>query len=98
MAPIQPIQEITIIIMIKVSKINHRGQERLKLDFPYNTAIADKIKQIGNAAWSQTHRAWHIPFKEEAIKNYRSYFMILICLFFLKADHYYEIHKKFKCI
>lgn len=55
--------------MIKVSKITHREQDRLKLDFPYSIEISGKIKQIENATWSKTHKAWHIPFTEEAYKS-----------------------------
>ena len=53
--------------MIKTSRIFHRGEERLKLDFPYNTTIAAQVKQLPRAAWSQTHKAWLIPFTEESI-------------------------------
>jgi site-specific recombinase XerD len=55
--------------MIQASRIFHRGEERLKLEFPYNATIAGQIKKIPRAAWSQTHRAWHIPFTEEAIEE-----------------------------
>lgn len=64
--------------MIRVSKINHREQDRLKLDFPYNTEISGKIKQIKNAAWSKTHKAWHIPFTEEAYKSLKEIFPELV--------------------
>lgn len=60
--------------MIKVSRINHRGEERLKLEFPYNTSISDQIKKISHAAWSQTHKAWHIPFTDEAIRDFKKMF------------------------
>jgi len=53
--------------MIKTTRIYHRGEERLKLEFPYSTAVAGQIKQMRHAAWSQTHKAWHIPFTDEAI-------------------------------
>ena len=53
--------------MIKTTRIFHRDEERLKLEFPYNIFIVSQIKQLPRAAWSQTHRAWHIPFTEEAI-------------------------------
>jgi integrase/recombinase XerD len=53
--------------MIRTSRIFHRGEDRLKLEFPYNTFVAGQIKQLPHAAWSQTHKAWHIPFTEEAI-------------------------------
>ncbi len=54
--------------MILVSRISHRGEERLKLEFPYNTEIINQIKKISNAAWSQTHKAWHVPDTKENIE------------------------------
>jgi len=60
--------------MIKASKINHRGEERLKLDFPYNTQIISQVKQINNAAWSQTLKAWHIPYTVEALNELKMLF------------------------
>jgi len=60
--------------MIKTTRIFHRGEERLKLEFPYNTAVASQIKQIPLAAWSQTHKAWHIPFTDEAINVLKKMF------------------------
>jgi integrase/recombinase XerD len=53
--------------MIKTTRIFHRGEERLKLEFPYNTVVAAHIKQLPRAAWSQTHKAWHIPFTDESV-------------------------------
>lgn len=60
--------------MIKISKIIHRNQERIKVDFPYNQSIASQIKKIENARWSQTHRAWHIPYTKEAYNSLKSLF------------------------
>lgn len=60
--------------MIKVSRIFHRGEDRLKLDFPYDTSISDQIKKISKAAWSQTHRAWLIPYTEEAVSRLTAMF------------------------
>ncbi len=47
--------------MIKTSKIKHRGEDKIKLEFAYDERISDKIRQISGAAWSRTHRAWLIP-------------------------------------
>ena len=55
--------------MINASRIFHRGEERLKLEFPYDTSISNQIRKIGKAAWSQTHRSWHIPFTDEAVSQ-----------------------------
>jgi integrase/recombinase XerD len=60
--------------MINASRINHRGEERLKLEFPYNIQIINQIKKINKAAWSQTHRTWHIPYTEEAVSELRMMF------------------------
>jgi len=60
--------------MIKISKIIHRNQERIKVDFPYNQSIAGQIKKISDARWSQTHRAWHIPYTKEAYNSLKSLF------------------------
>ena len=53
--------------MINTSKINHRGEDRLKIEFPYNESIANQVRQIKGSAWSRTQVAWHIPFTDEAL-------------------------------
>lgn len=55
--------------MIKISKINHREQDRIMLEFPYNKEIAALVKQLEGATWSQTRRAWHIPFTVKAYES-----------------------------
>jgi len=60
--------------MIKTSRIFHQGEDRLKLDFPYDTSISDQIKRIGKAEWSQSHKAWHIPYTEEAVNQLKAMF------------------------
>jgi site-specific recombinase XerD len=60
--------------MIKISKITHKNKERLKIDFPYNQAIANQIKKVNDSKWSQTHRAWHIPYTKEAYNSLKSLF------------------------
>ncbi len=46
---------------MQVSKIIHREENRLKIDFPYNQQIARIIKEVDDVRWSKTHRAWHAP-------------------------------------
>jgi len=60
--------------MIIASRITHRGEERLKLEFPYNIQIINQIKKINKAAWSQTLRTWHIPYTEEAVSELKLMF------------------------
>jgi integrase/recombinase XerD len=61
MAYIHPQQHITAKNHMNTSKIIHREEDRIKVDFPYNQQIAIAIKQINDARWSKTHHAWHIP-------------------------------------
>jgi hypothetical protein len=60
--------------MIKVSKIHHRGEDRLKLEFPFNAAFANQIKKIKGYAWSQSHKAWLVPYNNETILELRERF------------------------
>ena len=60
--------------MIQTSKINHQGEDRLKLLFAYNDFIINKIRHIEGAVWSKTLRAWHIPFTEEAFGEFKKLF------------------------
>ncbi len=55
--------------MIKTSKIIYKDQSRIKLEFPYDTSIIAKIKQIKDARWSQTNRTWHAPFTQETLNQ-----------------------------
>ncbi|MGC9331475.1 MAG: site-specific tyrosine recombinase/integron integrase [Bacteroidales bacterium] len=60
--------------MIRTEKIHHRGESRLKLMFAYDRDLIRQIKQIDGARWSQTHRAWHVPYCAQAFKDLRSLF------------------------
>ncbi len=55
--------------MIKASKIFHRDEYRILLEFPYNQDIIDIIKKIGQAKWSKTYNAWHLPYSKEVFAN-----------------------------
>jgi integrase/recombinase XerD len=51
---------------MKTTKINHKNESRIKVDFPYNQEIVRIFRQIKDARWSRTHKAWHIPDTSEA--------------------------------
>jgi len=59
---------------IKVEKIIHREQARIKVDFPFNTAMAAKLRQIPDCKWSKSQGAWHVPYTKEAFGMHRSIF------------------------
>jgi site-specific recombinase XerD len=60
--------------MMKATKIIHREETRIKVDFPYNQEFIRLLRQIEGAKWSQTHRAWHIPYTKEAFGKLKSLF------------------------
>ena len=59
---------------MKASKIEHMGENRIKIDFLFNNEIASKLKQIQDARWSKTLNAWHIPYTKEAFEQLKSIF------------------------
>ncbi len=60
--------------MIKATKIIHREQTRIKVNFPYNQEFVVMLRQIEGAKWSATHKAWHIPYTKEAFGKLKSLF------------------------
>ena len=60
--------------MPNILKISHHNQDRIKVDFPYNQEIAAAIRQIPDAKWSRTHKAWHIPDTQQAIGQLKTLF------------------------
>jgi site-specific recombinase XerD len=59
---------------MKLSKIIHKGEPRIKVEFPYNQSIASTLAQLEDAKWSKTHRAWHIPYTGSAFKRIKELF------------------------
>lgn len=57
-----------------VKKILHRNEFRIFLDLPYKSEETIKLKQINSAKWSQTHKAWHIPYDKAEFKILKSIF------------------------
>ena len=59
---------------MKVSKIIHRNETRIRVDFPYNNEMVSKLRQIPDAKWSKTFAAWHIPYTKEAYEQLKGLF------------------------
>ena len=60
--------------MIKATKITHRNEARICVDFPYNQELVSKLKQIPDARWSKTHGAWHVPYNKEVFVQLKELF------------------------
>lgn len=59
---------------MKAEKIEHNGEKRIKIDFPYNQEIASRLRKIGGSKWSKTFQAWHIPYTQEAFNQLKNLF------------------------
>ncbi|MDE3250485.1 MAG: tyrosine-type recombinase/integrase [Bacteroidota bacterium] len=45
----------------------HRGEERLFLDFEYDSVLDYRIRAIRGRKWSKTHKQWHLPLSEQSL-------------------------------
>ncbi|MFH1159391.1 MAG: tyrosine-type recombinase/integrase [bacterium] len=59
---------------MRVSKIDFEGEIRIKVEFPYNRETVLKIKEIQDARWSMTIKAWHIPYRKEVFGQLKKLF------------------------
>ena len=47
--------------LVKLVPIEHKGNQRLLVQFPYDFKIISILKKIEGATWSRTHKSWHVP-------------------------------------
>ncbi|MBC8051676.1 MAG: site-specific integrase [Sphingobacteriaceae bacterium] len=59
---------------MNAEKIIHKGIERIKIDFPFNQEIARQLRKIDDCRWSQTYKAWHIPYTKSAFNLAKTLF------------------------
>ena len=52
---------------IHVIPVVHHGEKRLRLKFPYDEELLERIREIPDCRWSATMHGWHVP------DNYKSY-------------------------
>jgi hypothetical protein len=59
---------------MKAMKITLHGGYRIRVDFPYDPVYVQKIKTIPDSLWSNTLKAWHIPYTKEAFSQLKKLF------------------------
>lgn len=59
---------------MKASKILHRDEHRIKVDFPFDKEITKKLKQIPDTHWDDSQKIWHIPYTKDAFKLLKALF------------------------
>ncbi|MBK6665533.1 MAG: tyrosine-type recombinase/integrase [Saprospiraceae bacterium] len=56
--------------MIKVSKIEHRGNTQILLQFEYNNEVVKMLKTIEKLQFTKTHKGWYIPYEGKSWKTF----------------------------
>lgn len=59
---------------MRITKILHKEEDRVKVDFPYNKGIEEKLRTIEGTRWSSTLKAWHIPYTTKAYQQLKLLF------------------------
>lgn len=55
----------------KATLLEHRGQKRIAVWFEKDEAAVSRIKELKDARWSRTLKAWHVPATEENMIRFR---------------------------
>ena len=61
-------------IMITLSKITHRNEQRIRIDFAYDIAIKALVMQLPGCLWSKTHKCFHAPYHIDIYKKLQQLF------------------------
>jgi len=54
---------------MKASKVQFNDSEYIKVEFPYDSGIISKIRQINCAVWNSSMKAWLLPYTKDAYKE-----------------------------
>lgn len=60
--------------MILLSKIEHRGATRIKVQFDLNAQLHSKVRSLEGRLWSRTKRCWHLPYSKKSFENLKTVF------------------------
>lgn len=59
---------------MKLSRITHKKEIRIRVDFPYNAADTARLRQIPDCRWSRTLKSWHVPYTKEVFEQLKELF------------------------
>lgn len=54
---------------MKASKTTYKGEDRIKVEFPYNLRMVALLRQVDGAKWSKSMNAWHIPYRKKEFEQ-----------------------------
>ena len=52
---------MTALPQIKLSRDYHDGKDIIKIEFAFNRALIERVKQLSGARWSFSKRYWYVP-------------------------------------
>lgn len=81
-------------ITITADYIKHKGNKVLLLKFPYNQQVINCIKQHPEAAWSNTNKAWHVPYSAENVQQVKDLLAQKATIDFTVIDEKLEKQKR----
>lgn len=59
---------------IRCSIIERQGAKRVKLVFPFDRRLIEKVKTLPGKAWSESEKCWHLPFRSDHLAFLRKTF------------------------
>ena len=60
--------------MITLFKINHRGEDRIKVEALEEAGFNDKVRQVPGRTFSASLKCWHVPCTKEAFQQLKTLF------------------------
>ena len=59
---------------VTVSPMLYQDQERIRVNFPYDPPLIQKIRTVSGARWSPEQRCWHVPKTAEVWRQLKALF------------------------
>ncbi|MBP1664487.1 MAG: site-specific recombinase XerD [Bacteroidetes bacterium] len=59
---------------MKATKVTHRNETRIRVDFERDAETVNLFRQLPDARWSRTMRAWHVPYTKEVFAQLKALF------------------------
>ncbi len=59
---------------VELSAFIHRGQNCIKIQFPFDTELQGIVKNIKGRTWSATQGCWYLPHQKNSINEIQAHF------------------------
>lgn len=67
-------KDITEIVL---DTVKHKGKQILLLKFPYDNKLIGLVKELPEAKWSNTYKAWYTNYSMEVLHQVKKYLQML---------------------